>query len=414
MGRWEFLHYSLRHYELLLYESLGELCTKFFCLGVSSAKAGVIEDARVHTGTHIQMFLQDLHDRFLLLLLQVSSRVLLEEKGHGDVLTYRDLGKYAYGNVGRSVVDALILISQSGCCVVYLIFIGQNLSSIFTSNAYRQALFIFVMLPLQILLSFVRSLSGLAPFSIVADICNLLAFGIIVKDDFSSLQRAQGVIAFQSWSRVPFALGVAVFAYEGFGMTLALEASMKRPYLFSRVLAYAFVLITVAYVAFGLIGYLAFSDQTRDIITLNLPHDWSTVVVKMGLCIALAFTLPVMMYPVHEILVSKLVTSTFYKRKVEAHPIYGRFLIDITRIVMLLLVGVIAIMIPTFGVFISFIGNTVCAILGFVLPAFFHLRVFKGSISTCRWAVDFILIGVGIAFATYGVGMVCWDSVNKV
>lgn len=50
------------------------------------------------------------------------------------------------------------------------------------------------------------------------------------------------------------------------------------------------------------IGYAAFGENTKDIITLNLPHDWSTVAVKLALCLGLLFTFPVMMVPVFEIL----------------------------------------------------------------------------------------------------------------
>lgn len=48
-------------------------------------------------------------------------------------------------------------------------------------------------------------------------------------------------------------------------------------------------------------GYAAFGEHTRDIITLNLPEDWSTVAVKLSLCLGLLFTFPVMMVPVYEI-----------------------------------------------------------------------------------------------------------------
>lgn len=50
------------------------------------------------------------------------------------------------------------------------------------------------------------------------------------------------------------------------------------------------------------IGYAAFGEETKDIITLNLPHDWTTVAVKLALCLGLLFTFPVMMVPVFEIL----------------------------------------------------------------------------------------------------------------
>ncbi|KAL5999468.1 ADP/ATP carrier protein [Asimina triloba] len=65
-------------------------------------------------------------------------------------------------------------------------------------------------------------------------------------------------------------------------MTLALEGSMRERRRFRKVLALSFLAITSLYLCFGAAGYLAYGDKTRDIITLNLPSDWSTIAVKMG------------------------------------------------------------------------------------------------------------------------------------
>eukprot|EP00250_Pteridium_aquilinum_P026422 c32986_g1_i1 orf=69-1322(+) len=343
------------------------------------------------------------------MILLVNSRNKLEEGGHTDILTYGDVGNRAFGSVGQSLVNVLVVVSQCGCCVAYLIFIGQNLSSIFMGNTNKQALVIAVLLPMQIIMGCVRSLSGLAPFSLLADVCNVLAMGVVIKDDFNSFQGFDGTVAFRDWSGFPFAFGIAVFCYEGFGMTLTLEASMKKPHLFPRVLAQAFVPITVLYIAFGLIGYFAFCDNTKDIITLNLPNDWSTIVVKVGLCIALSFTFPVMMYPVHELVENKLIGCVYYQRKLAASPRLSRVLLDGIRGVTVLIVAAIAVMVPTFGVFISLVGSTVCAMLAFVFPAFFHLRVFKGYISVWQRGVDLFLVVAGMAFAVYGTYSTCFS-----
>ncbi len=72
------------------------------------------------------------------------------------------------------------------------------------------------------------------------------------------------------------------------------------------------------------IGYAAFGENTKDIITLNLPHDWSTVAVKLALCLGLLFTFPVMMVPVFEILERSLqqtVGSLAISQSVCLHPL---------------------------------------------------------------------------------------------
>lgn len=344
------------------------------------------------------------------MILLVRCRNKLEERGHDGILTYGDLGNHAYGRLGQSLVDLMVLVSQSGCCVAYLIFIGQNLSSIFTGGTDRQALFIAILLPLEIILAWVRSLSGLAPFSILADVSNVLAMAVVIKEDVGSFRGFDGTVAFQQWSGLPFAMGIAVYCYEGFGMTLTLEASMKKPHLFPRVLAQAFFPITILYIAFGLIGYFAFCDDTKDIITLNLPNDWYTMAVKVGLCVALLFTFPVMMYPVHELAESKLMGCGYFQRKLVPRPRLCKMVLDGVRGVIVLIIAVIAVLVPTFGVFISLVGSTVCAMLAFVFPAFFHLHVYKDCISVWQWGIDLFLIVAGMAFAVYGTYTTCVDA----
>jgi len=60
---------------------------------------------------------------------QVRCRKLLAEDGT-VVSTYSKVGFHACGEVGERAVDTLVVISQGSCCVAYLIFISQNLTSI--------------------------------------------------------------------------------------------------------------------------------------------------------------------------------------------------------------------------------------------------------------------------------------------
>lgn len=140
--------------------------------------------------------------------------------------TYGDLGGKAFGPTGRYLTELLILVAQAGGSVAYLVFIGQNLSSVFSSPP---SLFIFaLLLPLEIVLSFIRSLSSLAPFSMFADVCNVLAMAIVIKEDLQFFDHSFSRNAFNGLWGLPFVGGVAVFCFEGFCMTLALEASMAE------------------------------------------------------------------------------------------------------------------------------------------------------------------------------------------
>lgn len=221
------------------------------------------------------------------LLQQVQCRrKLASEEESIHLNSYGDLGYKCLGRTGRYVTEFLILISQCGGSVAYLVFIGQNLSSIFKGYGLNLASYIFLLVPIEIGLSWISSLSALSPFSIFADICNLLAMAIVVKQDIQKV--VGGEFSFRDRTAItsnigglPFAGGMAVFCFEGFGMTLALEASMKDKSSFPKLLATVFIGITLLYASFGFFGYMAYGDQTKDIITLNLPHNWTSIAVQV-------------------------------------------------------------------------------------------------------------------------------------
>ncbi|XP_020150720.1 amino acid transporter ANT1 [Aegilops tauschii subsp. strangulata] len=328
-----------------------------------------------------------------------------EQSRHGDGgnYTYGDLGERCFGPVGRHFTEAIIVLCQTGGTVAYLVFIGQNISSVLP--ALSPAIVVLaLLLPVEVALSFVRSLSALAPFSILADACTVLAVAAVVKEDVQLLvERGQPFAdrsAFAGLWGVPFACGVAVFCFEGFCLTLALEASMSNRAKFRPVLLQAIAGVTVVYVGFGVCGYLAYGDATRDIVTLNLPSNWSTAAVKVVLCVALALTFAVMMHPIHEIVESRLLAPGGWVRR--RGGFVERAALHLSRVAVVATLAAIACFVPAFGEFAAFVGSTVCALLSFVLPALFHLRVVGPTASTWARAVDYFFLLSGLVFAGHG------------
>ncbi|KAI9153169.1 hypothetical protein LWI28_007086 [Acer negundo] len=349
----------------------------------------------------------------MLLLVQCRDKLASEEES-AEVKTYGDLGYKCMGKTGRYVTEFLIFISQCGGSISYLIFIGQNLLSIFKNyKTLTYSSYIFLVVPIQIALSWINSLSSLAPFSIFADICNVLAMALVIKENVEKISG--GEFSFKDREAItnnigglPFAAGMAVFCFEGFGMTLALEASMKERGRFSKLLAQAFTGITLVYVLFGFFGYMAYGDQTMDIVTLNLPHNWWSIAVQMGLCLGIVFTFPIMVHPIHEIVEGKLKkTKLFQKLTCNAYDnnsttTLEKFVTYIIRAVLIVGLATLASCVPGFSEFVSLVGSTVCALVSFVLPATFHLKLLGSSLNFRQKALDFCILFFGLIFAAYG------------
>ncbi|XP_072980364.1 amino acid transporter ANT1-like [Typha angustifolia] len=346
----------------------------------------------------------------MMLLIQCRKKVEQENRSI-RCYTLGDLGATAFGTWGRYVTEFLVFISYAGGSVASLLFVGHNLSSLFTFHhrPIPPSAFVFlILLPVQVALSFIRSLSVLAPFSAFADVCLVLAIAIVLSEDVRQLRVNNsnyhdygGALAFRGFWGSSSAAGVATFCYDGFGMTLALESSMAERRRFPWVLFQALFGVTTAYIFFGAFGYLAFVDDTRDVITLNLSDAWPATVVKVGLCIAIALSLPTTLRPINDIIETKMEASRWFHKLCIGSPSKNRAGLQAVRLLVIVILAIVATSVPGFTEIISFTGGTVCALLSFVLPAMFHLKLMGPSLTLWQRVVDYIVLCIGFLFTGY-------------
>lgn len=123
---------------------------------------------------------------------------------------------------------------------------------------------------------------------------------------------------------------------------------------------------------------------------------------QVGLSIALIFTFPTMMHPIHEIVEAKLWSNELFQKL--RHNIQCAEWLGLhgSRILVVAVLAVLASFIPGFSTFISFVGSTGCALLSFVLPAAFHLFIMGHTIGFWQRALDYGILITGLAFAGYG------------
>ncbi|KAF5443706.1 hypothetical protein F2P56_036241 [Juglans regia] len=322
-----------------------------------------------------------------------TRRKLESLKELSKIASFGDLGFTVCGPVGRFLVDILIILSQTGFCIGYLIFIGNTLADLMNSNPQilglaPKSFYIWGCLPFQLGLSSIATLTHLAPLSIFADVVDLGAMGVVmVEDVLVFLKQMPALKAFGGLSVFFYGMGVAVYSFEGIGMVLPLESEMKDKDKFGRILALTMAFIFLLYGGFGALGYFAFGEETQDMITANLGAGLVSTLVKLGLCVNLFFTLPIMMNPVYEI-----VERRFWDG---AYCLWLRWFL-------VFLVSLVALLVPNFADFLSLVGSGVCCALGFVLPALFHLLVFKEEMGWKGWCLDVGIVVLGIVLGVSG------------
>ncbi|XP_023512173.1 amino acid transporter AVT3B-like [Cucurbita pepo subsp. pepo] len=336
---------------------------------------------------------------YCMMLLVYTRRKIESVIGFSKINSFGDLGYTICGSPGRIIVDLLIILSQTGFCVGYLIFIGNTMADVYNSPTATdlspkilglapKVVYVWGCLPFQLGLNSIPTLTHLAPLSIFADVVDLGAMVVVmIKDVLIYFKQSPSVEAFGGFSVFFYGMGVAVYAFEGIGMVLPLESETKNKEKFGSVLGLSMAFITVLYGAFGTLGYFAFGEDTKDMITGNLGSGLISTIVKLGLCVNLFFTLPLMMNPVYEI--------------VERRFWGGRYSLWL-RWMLVFMVSLVALLVPNFADFLSLVGSAVCCALAFVLPALFHFLVFKQEMDVKGWCVDIGILVLGVVLGVSG------------
>ncbi|CAH0477625.1 unnamed protein product [Peronospora belbahrii] len=310
------------------------------------------------------------------MILVVQCKYKLKQQGE-RITNYGEIGYFAMGYAGSFIVNMALVISQTGFCIAYLIFIASNANKFLDVS---KQLVVSVCVPPLVGLSLLKHMRELAYVAVIADLMCILGLLVVLNIDLTYMEQDHddikviGVV-----SAVPFFFGVASYCFE-------------------------VVIITSLYATFGICGYLAFGNDTDAVITLNFDGGGGlAILVQVFLCFGLFFTYPVMLFPVFEVLHPMMACG----KNLES-PQPSQMKGTVLRVSIVFFTAVVAAGIPDFGRFISFIGSTCCSLLAFIMPAFFHLCLFCDEPPTWKSRLHhFLLCAMMIlGFAMLGVGVV--------
>ncbi|CAM9293469.1 unnamed protein product [Ectocarpus sp. 6 AP-2014] len=303
------------------------------------------------------------------MLVRCKYRVIaLRGKDEPGPVKYPDICEEALGRWGLVAVEGALVASQSGFATAYLVFIARNLYALFS---FQKAPVIFLCVPGLVLMCLIKHLKYLAPFSLIAEVVNLTGLAVVFFDDAEFMDINHESISMAHWKALPFVFGVGVYCFEGIGMAIPIEDAMVNRERFTPILSWVMVIYTVLCVLSGGLGYMAFGDETEDIILLNIGSTASTLVVKLSFCVGLYFTFPLMMVPVWEVLECKWLRQ-------HHSPSYGRDR-NVLRAAVVFTTGLVACVVPNFGLFVSLVGSTCCALLAFILPTLCYAKLEKDA-----------------------------------
>ncbi|OXV10931.1 hypothetical protein Egran_01308 [Elaphomyces granulatus] len=340
-------------------------------------------------------------------ILLVNTRLKIEG-------SFGDIGGVLYGKHMRRLILGSIVLSQLGFVSAYIVFTSENLQAfILAVSKCKTFIDIKFMVLMQLIiflpLSLIRDISKLGFTALIADVFIMLGLiYLYYYDIFTIVQQggASDISAFNPSTWTLF-IGTAIFTYEGVGLIIPIQESMRSPHKFPAVLAGVMVAITIIFLSAGALSYAAYGSATKTVVILNLPQDDKFVnVVQFLYSLAILLSTPLQLFPAIRIMENELFTrSGKYNPGIKWKKNFFRF-------VLVMLCAFVA-----WGgaedldKFVSLVGSFACVPLVYVYPPLLHLK----ACSQSRWQriADIALICLGIIGCTYTTTLTLYNWVAK-
>ncbi|PNY24886.1 Vacuolar amino acid transporter 3 [Tolypocladium capitatum] len=328
---------------------------------------------------------------------------------------YGDLGAEIVGPRFRSLILASIALSQLGFVCAGLIFTAENVYAFLdavTQGRHNLDLGVPSLIALQLVplipLALIRNISKLGPVAMLADVFILVGLVYIWYYDIWTLARKGLEPTVQMFNPSAFTLtiGSAIFTFEGIGLILPIQSSMKKPEHFGGLLYFVMFLITIIFTSVGALCYATFGEKTKIQVMSNFPQDSAFVnAVQFLYSLAVLGGEPVQLFPAVRI----IETSLFGERATGKKSIAIKWKKNAIRAaVMALCVGISMVGATDLDKFVALIGSFACVPLVYIYPAYLH---YKG-VAKMGWAkaMDMALMVLGIVAMVYttAVAVIQW------
>ncbi|KAI9821559.1 MAG: neutral amino acid transporter [Thelocarpon impressellum] len=327
--------------------------------------------------------------------------------------SFGDIGGVLYGKHMRAVILFSIVISQIGFAAAYIVFTSQNLQAfILAVSDCRTFIDIKYMILMQLViflpLSLVRDISKLGATALVADFLILLGLIYLYWYDIFTIVKQGGVADIINFNPRDWTLfiGTAIFTFEGVGLIIPIQESMKRPQKFPAVLGGVMVVITIIFVSMGALSYAAYGSKTKTVVILNLPQDDKFVnAIQFFYSVAILLSTPLQLFPA-----IRITETSLFSRSGKYNP-YIKWQKNVFRFVLVMLCALLA-----WGgagdldKFVALVGSFACVPLVYVYPPLLHFRGVARTRFQKTADVALCVFGIVVMFYTTTLTIKNWAS----
>lgn len=318
------------------------------------------------------------------------ANAIQERSGSQKKVGYEEIAEAAFGTIGRLIVSSIIYIELFGTCAILLVCEGDNLFNILgataaaANSAGYMLLAALVVIP-TLWLPDLRSLSPLGAAGLSATVCVTSAVIYnLVTGNFPG-----GVTTLADWSTLPLLFGIMTFCYSGHGVFPSIQASMKEPKLFPKVLDTAFLIVATLCTLMGAAGYYMYGSNACDLIVFNLPKG---IIASICGCL-------ILVNPVAKFALTLEPVSAAVQNAASATAGFKRLVV---RTAVGLAVLLAARSIPFLALLMSFIGSLMTISVSVTFPALCHQKLLGDKLTAGQRYWDYLVAVLGATMSVVG------------
>ncbi|XP_043977911.1 vesicular inhibitory amino acid transporter [Gambusia affinis] len=283
-----------------------------------------------------------------------------------------------FPTLGGHVVNVAQIIELVMTCILYVVVSGNLMYNSFPNTPISQKSWAIIATVALLPCAFLKNLKAVSKFSLL---CTMAHFVINVLVIAYCLSRARD----WAWDKVkfyidvkkfPISIGIIVFSYTSQIFLPSLEGNMHKPSEFHCMMKWTHIAACILKGLFALVAYLTWADETKEVITDNLPPTIRAVVNLFLVAKAL------LSYPLPFFAAVEVLEKTFFQDGGRAFfpDCYGgdgrlKSWGLTLRCILVVFTLLMAIYVPHFALLMGLTGSLTGAGLCFLLPSIFHLKL---------------------------------------
>ncbi len=213
---------------------------------------------------------------------------LYEENEDGQLVRVRD--SYVdianaccaprFPTLGGHIVNVAQIIELVMTCILYVVVSGNLMYNSFPNLPVSQRSWAIIATAALLPCAFLKNLKAVSKFSLLCTIAHFIINILVIA---YCLSRARD----WAWDKVkfyidvkkfPISIGIIVFSYTSQIFLPSLEGNMYKPSEFHCMMNWTHIAACILKGLFALVAYLTWADETKEVITDNLPSGIRAVV----------------------------------------------------------------------------------------------------------------------------------------